>query len=193
MSDTPWPPPLRWPDAPLTDGVVLLDRLTSADVPRVVLGCADADSQEWLPLPSPYTDAEAEAFVASRENAAASGAELTFAVRDVEQRVLAGVIGLTQRGRRGEGEIGYWTAPDRRGRGWTARGVRLVARYALENMPLRRVEILVAVGNVPSRHVAQTAGAVFEGIRRRGLPAPRDGEDALVFSLVAQDLVRQAQ
>ena len=187
MSDTPWPPPLRWPEKPLTDGVVLLDRLTSADIPRVVLGCTDEASQRWLPLPSPYTEVEARTFIGSRDQTAEAGTELTFAVREAADRVLAGVMGLTQRGHRHEAEIGYWTTPDRRGRGWTARAVRLVAAYALTTMPVRRVEILVALDNHASRVVAERAGAVYEGIRRCGLPST-ECDDALVYSLVAADV-----
>lgn len=186
MSDTPWPPPLHWPDEPLSDGVVLLDRLTFDDVERVVAGCTDRATQHWLPLPSPYTETEARSFIGSREQTADSGAELTFAVRDASDGVLAGAMGLTQRGRRNEGEIGYWTVPDRRGRGWTARAVRLVAHHALTTMPLRRIEILVAVDNAPSRRVAEEAQAVFEGIRRSGMPTA-EAEDAAVYSLVAED------
>jgi RimJ/RimL family protein N-acetyltransferase len=189
MSDAPWPPPLRWPAEPLTDGVVLLDRLTEADVPRVVLGCTDEASQHWLPLPNPYGEPEASSFIGSREAAAQSGDELTFAVRGVDDGLLAGAMGLSQRGYRHEADIGYWTAPDRRGRGWTARAVRLVAFYALSTMPLRRVEVLAAVGNEHSQGVAHAAGATYEGVRRRGMPMPDEG-DAAVFSLIRTDFDR---
>jgi RimJ/RimL family protein N-acetyltransferase len=187
MSDQPWPPPLSWPEEPLTDGVVSLDRFTEADVSRIVVGCADADSQRWLPLPSPYGEVEALTFVRSRESEAAAGTSLTFAVRDPADGTVAGAMGLSVRGYRHEADIGYWTAPDRRGRGWTARAVRLVARYALTTLPLRRIEILTAVGNVRSRGVAEAAGATFEGIRRNGLPSS-DVEDAAVYSLVRKDI-----
>ena len=187
MSDQPWPPPLGWPDPPLTDGVVCLDRFTEADVERIVVGCTDADSQHWLPLPSPYGEVEALSFVRSREAAARNGNELTFAVRDAADGVVAGAMGLSLRGYRHEADIGYWTAPDRRGRGWTARAVRLVARHALTSLPLRRIEILAAVGNVRSRGVAEAAGATFEGIRRNGLPSG-GVEDAAVYSLIRKDI-----
>ena len=187
MSDTPWPPPLAWPDEPLTDGVVLLSRLTFADVERVVLGCTDSDTQRWLPLPAPYGEAEARSFIGSRDHAAECGNELTFGVRDAADGLLAGAIGLSQRGYRHEADIGSWTAPDRRGRGWTARGVRLLARYALTTMPLRRIEILAAVENQHSRGVAAAAGALFEGIRRNGLPLPDEG-NAAVYSLIRSDV-----
>lgn len=186
MSDAPWPPPLAWPDEPLTDGVVTLDRLTLADAGRVAGACADPDTQRWLPLPNPYGDPEAHSFITSRQEAADSGQELTWAVRGAEDATLAGALGLSQRGRRNEAEIGYWTAPDRRGRGWTARAVRLAARHALQTMPLRRVEILTAIDNEPSRQVATTSGATFEGIRRRGLPTAA-AEDAAVYAFIAPD------
>ena len=186
MSDTPWPVPLHWPAEPLTDGVVLLDRLTLDDVPRVVLGCTDEASQRWLPLPKPYGEAEASSFIESRETAAQAGNELTFAVRGAADGVLSGAMGLSQRGYRYEADIGYWTAPDRRGRGWTARAVRLVARYALSTMPLRRVEVLASVDNRHSQGVASGAGATYEGVRRRGMPTPDEG-DAAVFSLIRAD------
>ncbi|MPZ72019.1 MAG: GNAT family N-acetyltransferase [Nitriliruptorales bacterium] len=186
MSDPPWPPPLTWPDQPLSDGVVLLDRFTETDVPRIILGCTDPASQRWLPLPSPYGEVEALTFVKSRAKAAAAGNELTFAVRDAADGVAAGALGLSQRGYHHEADIGYWTAPDRRGRGWTARAVRLVVRHAFATMPLRRIEILAAIGNVHSRAVAESAGGTFEGVRRHGLPTG-DTDDAAVYSFIATD------
>jgi RimJ/RimL family protein N-acetyltransferase len=186
MSDQPWPPPLKWPAQPLTDGVVVLDRFSEADAARMILACNDADCQRWLALPSPYGEVEALTFIESREKAAAAGNELTFAVRGAEDGILAGAIGLSQRGYRHEADIGYWTAPDRRGRGWTARAARLVARYALTTMPLRRVEIIADVRNVHSRQVAAAAGARYEGIRRNGVPTT-EGDDAAVYSFIPGD------
>ena len=187
MSDTSWLSPLPWPDQPLTDGVVVLDQMTPADIPRVVFGCTDAATQHWLPLPHPYSEADAEAFIGSRAHAAETGYELTFAVRGADDATLAGAIGLHRRGYHHEGDIGYWTAPDRRGRGWTSRAVRLLARYALTVVQVRRVEIMAAVGNVHSRGVAEGAGGVFEGIRRNGMPLPQEG-DAAVYSLLLGDV-----
>lgn len=185
MSDEPWPLPLHWPDELLTDGVVGLDRMTAADLDRVVLGCSDEQTQRWLPLPSPYGPAEARAFFDGREDAAARGEELTFAFRG-DDGVLAGVIGVSQRGYRGEAAVGYWTVPDRRGRGWTARAVVLLARYVFTTWSPRRIEIIVAPDNARSAGVAAAAGAVREGVRRNGMP---DGSgDAVIFSLLAADV-----
>lgn len=183
----PWPPPLSWPAEALTDGVIRLDPLTDDDVGRVVVGCSDPDTQRWLPVPSPYTDDDARTFIGSRAEAAERGAELTLAFRGVDDGVLAGVVGLGQRGQPYEGSIGYWTTPDRRRRGWTGRAVRLMAGYVFATMPLRRLEIFIEPANASSRRVAELAGATFEGVRRNGMPAPHAG-DALQFSLVPDDL-----
>jgi RimJ/RimL family protein N-acetyltransferase len=186
MSDGPWPPQLQWPSDPLTDGVVVLDKLTDADTDRVVAGCSDPATQQWLPMPSPYGPAEASAFMRGRTDAAASGEELTCAFRGADDRLLAGVIGLSQRGYRGEAALGYWTVPDRRGRGWTARAVVLLARYAFASWSPRRIEIIIAPGNHHSAAVAAAAGATREGVRRNGMP---DGSgDAIIFSLLAADV-----
>jgi RimJ/RimL family protein N-acetyltransferase len=186
MSDGAWPPPLYWPDEALTDGTVIVDRFRGGDLQRVVLGAADVDTQRWLPLPHPYGEVEARAFLDGREQAAARGEELTCAFRGREDGLLAGAIGLSQRRLPGEAAIGYWTVPDRRGRGWTARAVLLLARYAFSRWPLRRIEILVDPANDRSAAVATAAGAVAEGLRRNGLPT---GEgDALIFSLLPADV-----
>ena len=185
MSDQPWPPPLSWPDEPLTDSVVMLDRFTEDDVPRIIMAATDPETRRWLPLPSPYGEVEALTFVRTRDDEATAGRELTFAVRDTTDRLLVSAMSLSQRGYRSEAAIGYWTVPDRRARGWTVRGVRLLARHALATMPLRRVEIITAIGNVRSQHVATAVGATFEGIRRNGLPT--GDEDAAIYSLIPGD------
>lgn len=188
MSANAWPPPLPWPDEPITDGVIRLDPMSEGDVPRTVMACSDPETQRWLPLPSPYSADDARQFIGSRADAAERGEELTLAFRGVSEEALAGVVGLSQRGQRNEAAIGYWTAPDCRGRGWTARAVRLLTIHALATFPLRRIEIFVDPDNAPSRRVAEAAGAVFECVRRSGMPTPHGG-DALQFSLIASDVL----
>lgn len=68
---------------------------------------------------------------------------------------------------RGEGEIGYWVAPEARGRGLAARAVGLLADWAFATLGLRRLELVTYEGNAPSRRVAERCGFVLEG--------PRDG------------------
>lgn len=185
-----WPPaPLRWPAEPISDGFVALDPMTDDDVPRLVAGASDPQAQRWLPLPWPYTEETARGFLADQAEAAAAGHELAFAVRRAGQPSLCGSMGLRLPGRHGEGELGYWISPDARGEGLAAAGMRVLARWAIADLALHRVEILVQPGNTASQRACERAGAVAEGVRRRGLAL--EGQpvaDALVYSLVADDV-----
>jgi RimJ/RimL family protein N-acetyltransferase len=77
------------------------------------------------------------------------------------------------------GQIGYWVAPEARGRGVAMRSVRLLAHWALGDLGLARVEIRVDVENEPSQLVAV--------LRSRAESKGRCW-DEVVFSLLPEDL-----
>lgn len=185
--DSDWPPrPLRWPDQPLTDGPVVLDRMHAGDVAALV-AAIDAQIHRWLPLPQPYTDDDAVAFLGWQDAAAQRGDTLNFALRDQPGGRLAGSIGLHFHGGPGVGEIGYWVAPWARGHGFAALGTRLLARFAFATYPLRRVEVLVEPGNAASRRAAERAGALSEGVRRAALEVRDEPRDAVVYAFARGD------
>ena len=41
---------------------VVLRPLTEADVPAIAIACSDAQTQQWLPLPRPYTEDAARSY-----------------------------------------------------------------------------------------------------------------------------------
>jgi RimJ/RimL family protein N-acetyltransferase len=65
---------------------------------------------------------------------------------------------------------------------------RLAARFGFEQLGLQRIEIVAAVGNVPSQRVAEKAGATREGVSRKRLLIHGESLDAVLFSLVPEDL-----
>lgn len=182
-----WPPrPLRWPERPLTDGVVWLDRMSEVDVDDVV-AAIDAEIQRWLPLPAPYGLDDAFAFLAWQEDMAERGATLTFALRGGPGGPLEGSIGLHFRSGPGVAEIGYWVAPAARGRGWAAAATRLLARHAFAAYRPRRIELLVQVANAASRRTAEHAGATYEGVHRAGIEIRGEPVDAAVYAFLPDD------
>jgi RimJ/RimL family protein N-acetyltransferase len=63
--------------------------------------------------------------------------------------------------------------------------VRLVVQFALEDLGLRRLELLIAIENLASRRVAEKAGATLEGVLPAG--SHRHGElqhQSYCFSLM---------
>jgi RimJ/RimL family protein N-acetyltransferase len=185
--DDHWPPrPLRWPERPLADGAVALDRMTQADVPAIVTAIDD-EILRWLPLPAPYTTDDAVAFLGWQAEMAEQGATLNFALRSQPGGPLLGSIGLHFRGGPGVAEIGYWIAAAARGRRLAAAGTRLLAAFAFATYRPRRVELLIQLGNLPSRRAAERAGATYEGIRRAGLEIRGTPLDAAVYAFLPGD------
>ncbi|HYE66449.1 MAG TPA: GNAT family protein, partial [Pyrinomonadaceae bacterium] len=60
--------------------------------------------------------------------------------------------------------------------------------FGLEELGLQRIEIVVAVDNWASQRVAEKVGATREGILRKRLLIHGRPQDALMYSLVAEDL-----
>ncbi len=64
--------------------------------------------------------------------------------------------------------IGYWTHPDERGRGMATAAVQLASNWALDQLKLKRLELIHAVVNPASCKVAEHAAFELEGTVRLG-------------------------
>jgi RimJ/RimL family protein N-acetyltransferase len=150
----------------LSDGEVVVRGLRESDIPAIVAACQDPEIPRWTRVPSPYTREDAERFLAVAATEAAAGEGIALAVADADDRLL-GTIGLMGLDDGDSGEIGYWTAPEARGRGLTTRAVVLVRDWAHETLGLATIEILAHRDNRPSQVVAERAGFVDTGEIRR--------------------------
>ena len=61
------------------------------------------------------------------------------------------------------GHIGYWVTPPARGRGICTRALRLLARWALDELELQRLELITDPDNLASQRVAEKVGFQREG------------------------------
>ena len=126
----------------LRDDLIVLRRFTEADIPVLVEELQDPDIPRFTRVPSPYSEADARAFLAG-------DVDTTFAITE-NDRVVGGV-GLL-RPDDGRIEVGYWVARSARGRGIATHAVRLVSRWALESLGYARVELHADVEHlVPPR------------------------------------------
>jgi ribosomal-protein-serine acetyltransferase len=64
--------------------------------------------------------------------------------------------------------------------------VRLAARFGFEELKLRRIEIVVAVGNEASQRVAEKAGAKREGVLRNRLVVGDAAHDTMMNSFIPE-------
>lgn len=177
------------------DGLVLHSgRLTlrpwqPSDAEAVQAIMADERMHQHLPLPWPYTAAEAHTFVTEHGQAGrAAGSRLDCAVAENSSGRLVGsaTLHLPVAGR-GSAEIGYWVAVADWGQGYATEAARTLARFGFDN-GLGRIEIRCDVPNAASAAVALAAGFGFEATSRASLRGA-DGSlrDAAVFARTATD------
>ena len=84
--------------------------------------------------------------------------------------------------------LGYWIADDARGGGVAVAAAQLAAVWAFGHLGLQRIEILVQPENTASLRVAVKLGAVCEGIARNGIIIDGEPREAIVHSLIPDDL-----
>lgn len=121
----------------------------------------------WLRdrFPSPYTLADAEAFLAtvSRQEP-----RTVFALAGMDEVI--GGIGLEFRDDvyRFTAELGYWLGEPFWGRGIMTEAVRRFTAWAFEHLEVHRIYATVFDGNDPSIRVLEKAGFECEGRLRAG-------------------------
>jgi RimJ/RimL family protein N-acetyltransferase len=155
---------------------------TEADVDDITRACQDPELQRWIPVPVPYERMHAEQWIEDTARSWAEDRELRWVIVD-QAAVDEGSRGARGRNSRGRAvgavglhardpsmrEIGFWMAPEARGRGLMTAAVLLVCRWGFRNLGLGRIEWWANTGNVASRRVAEKVGFTMEGTVRARL------------------------
>ncbi|WP_329178554.1 GNAT family N-acetyltransferase [Streptomyces sp. NBC_01477] len=181
----------------LTTGRLLLRPLESSDVDAVLAACQDPEIPRWTTVPSPYTRAHAVDFV---EQVSPHGWRddtfYNFGVFTQESGTLVssmGLVRLAQLAAPGrQAELGYWTAKEQRGRGYTAEAGRAVCDWAFRSLGVERLEWVAEAGNVGSRAVALSIGFVMEGTVRAKIVQDGTRRDAWSGALLPSDWGRES-
>ena len=176
----------------LTDGTILLRPWRVEDIDAVYEAVRDsfAELSQWMPwCHENYQKEDTATFILSREEAEKNETDYSFAIIEPETKLLIGSVGLNQINRLYRmANLGYWVRTSHAGRGVASRATLLCARFAFEQLKFERIEIMAAVGNLASQRVAEKAGAVRECVLRRRLWVGEQPHDAVLFSLLAEDL-----
>lgn len=136
----------------------------AADVQRLAGDRAIADTT--LHIPHPYDDGMAEQWIATHAPAWVRGLGATLAVVERESGTLAGAVGIAIRPEHAHGELGYWIAASRWGRGYCTEAARALLDHAFSVLGLHRVHAMHLVRNPASGRVMQKLGMRPEGTLR---------------------------
>ena len=182
-------PEIPLPDPPLEDGTVALRRWHQADRGALVEACQDPEIPRWTAVPSPYGAGDAREYLARAEIDRRSGRELGLAVVEADGGTLLGSCGLARFDWQDrKAEVGYWVAAAARRRSVGSRATGLLARWAIAELGMERVELLANPLNEASQRLALRAGFTREGLLREYRRRKGQREDLIMFSLLARDV-----
>ena len=170
----------------LTDGLIVLRALREADVPFIVAACSDPETSRFtIALPFPYTEDDARAYVSAAADSWRAAERRPYAITDPASDTLIGAIEV---GLGVEGSIGYWVAPGSRRQGVATRALTLLARWAVTEGGVERLELVTHPENRASQRVAEKAGFVREGVLRSHTRFREGRRDSVLFSFLPSDL-----
>jgi RimJ/RimL family protein N-acetyltransferase len=175
----------RLPTAGLTDGTVTVRVLEAGDRSALIEQERDAVTvaNGFTGVPPDDVDLARIAARAALDWMVGLGA--TFAVVDRSSGAYAGTVRLRTSGPPQIGGIGYAVHPRFRGRGYTARALRLIVPWVFEEADFARLELGAKASNVASQKVALAAGFEPDGIRARRMRTPNGTfVDEVRFALV---------
>ena len=175
-------------DPPLRDGDVLLRLSRAADVAAVRKVYSEPDIRRWMGWDDRLPDEiEARANIERAARAWEEGRWAVFRIADAATDEIIGGVNLSF-GDHEIAEVSYFVRASARGRGVATRAVALVARWALEELGIERIELRVHPENVASRRVAERAGFTREGVERSSRAWP-DGTrfDSILYSMLRTD------
>ncbi len=138
----------------------------------------------WLEWCHPgYRLAEAESWLDEQVRAFAAHEQFEFAIEAQDGRFLGG-CGINRiDAQTRSANVGYWVRTTCSRAGVATEATRKLAAWAFANTALARLEIVVAVGNLPSMRVAEKVGAAREGLVKSRLTIHGTERDAIVFAL----------
>ncbi len=141
--------------------------------------------QPWMPWCHPgYAIDETRSWLSAQVQAFQQRSAFEFAITTDDGAYLGGcglnqIDALNQRA-----NLGYWVRSSAASKGVATAATVLTRDWGFANTDLVRIEILVAVGNVASRRVAEKSGAVYEGTLRTRLIVHGARHDAAMYSFL---------
>jgi RimJ/RimL family protein N-acetyltransferase len=179
------------PASGLTDGTVLVRPLLPGDEQGLSEQESDPVTRQWEFDESARSSALHRSICATARLHWLVGPVLRMTIVDAATGSYAGMINIRLAGPPNVGGIGYAVHPAFRGRGYTARALRLVSAWAFEHGGFARLELGAKEGNIASQKAALSGGFSPDGVREARLRNP-DGTfaDEIRFAAVNPAVAR---
>jgi RimJ/RimL family protein N-acetyltransferase len=179
-------------DLEFSDGLVLIRpyRLDDADAIYEAVRESIPDLSPWVSwCHAYYSMEEAKFFLKAQAEWWKEGSVYNFAITDAEGGGFLGGCVLNRIDRTNRiANLSYWVRSSRTRQGVASAASLLAARFGFEELGLNRIEIVAATSNVARLRVAEKLSATREGILRNRITVRDKIYDAVMFSLIPEDL-----
>lgn len=144
----------------------------------------------WMPwCKESYGINDAEAWISFAQTAWDNRSEFPLGIFDASNGEVIGGTGVNHINKSDRiGNIGYWISTPFVGQGIATSAARYAADLGFAELGLTRQEIIALTHNLASQRVAERLGAMRECVARNRLYLQGKPHDAVVFSLVRDDL-----
>jgi RimJ/RimL family protein N-acetyltransferase len=124
-------------------------------------------------IPTPYTEPDAQGWIARHSELWNSGVTAQFAIVDATDGAFIGnIYVIVAPFMLGRAAVGYWVAEWARARGVATRALLIASKWAIDSLDPRELYLETLEGNVASERVAQKAGYVFDDYRAEDFIRP---------------------
>lgn len=117
--------------------------------------------QEYLPktLALNLSEADSKIYISNQNKAIQSGTEFTFAIKDMDTNLIAGLVILKNLDyQMKQGEFAYCIGKKFSGNGWVTQSIKTVSKFAFEELDLQNLQIIIHKTNENSINVAKRCG-----------------------------------
>jgi [ribosomal protein S5]-alanine N-acetyltransferase len=146
---------------------LILRDLKESDKNSLQKNINNLEISKWLlVVPYPYSSKDAEWFIDKciKDSKKEERTSYEFGIINKENNELLGIIGLTKINKFSSyGTIGYWLGEKYQRKGYMFEAGQEVIKFAFEKIGLRRLNIEVFEGNIPSENLIKKFGFEYEG------------------------------
>jgi RimJ/RimL family protein N-acetyltransferase len=158
------------------------------DIPAIVrLAGAREIAATTLNIPHPYTEEDAQRFLAKAEEGFHAGRSISFAICRLPDGDLCGGVGFVISETHQRAELGYWIAVPFWGMGYATEASRAVVEYGFTNLGLHRIHAHYFSENTASSRVLEKIGMRHEGQLRNHFQKWNRYIDVEVCGILAEE------
>ena len=176
---------------PLQTERLILRLHAPSDIPALMplIGAREV-AATTLRIPYPYTEPDAQDFIAGTQEELLNGSGLRLGIILRESDTLCGGVGLRIEPDHRRAELGYWIGVPHWGKGYATEAARSMVKYGFETLHLHRIFASHFVNNSASARVLRKIGMRHEGSQRGHILKWGEFVDIEMYGMVTSDAHR---